>query len=500
MVNKLRQRRITTRNWKGVCSLLSTFVVSRIFLNKNYVLLKLSQLVNMVTISGAVLPVAGLHDGSSTEGSPFTSEFKKFALKTLEKWHVPGMGIAVISVDDFFLEGFGVADVEAQIPVTPDTLFMMGSTTKAFTDAVLGVLVDSGNFSTPRRTAPGYRATISRARTSSPTPSRASAASLPRLTLCGRYDTSRSRRSRALSLVAPEVKPEERLARGYWWDSEVDGYKELDPVPQRELRCVSGAGLIISSIRDYALWVKSQLEESGPLSKAAHAALREPKMTEGPGRGAWDPSPAYASGLVLGFGTAVFFLPDDGFGLVTVGNTDLGATVAGEVLLWKLVDDRLGVPEEKRFDWEKKWVNFTEGMGKKLENAVDILFPAYKSKPLPHSLLVEAYVGTYYHPAYRNMTLELEVTTSKGGQTTRILKADRSDFTWQTVATFEHVSGEYWVMSLKLAQAPASTLLADFAAAEFKVGVDGKVTQLGVEWRDTLSGVVDGWIWYDRID
>lgn len=47
-------------------------------------------------------------------------------------------------------------------------------------------------------------------------------------------------------------------------------------------------------------------------------------------------------------------------------------------------------------------------------------------------------------------------------------------------------------MDSRLIQAPNSWVLAGFADAEFKVGVDGKVNQLGVEWRDTLSGIVDG--------
>lgn len=125
----------------------------------------------------------------------------------------------------------------------------------------------------------------------------------------------------------------------------------------------SGAGLIVSSARDYARWVKSQLEESGPLSRAAHAALREPKMTEGPGRGAWDSPPNYASGwdvvsykghrvsshngLVLGFGTTVFFLPNDGFGVVTAGNTAIGAAAAGEVLLGSLLTTDWRCPRRK---------------------------------------------------------------------------------------------------------------------------------------------------------
>jgi len=133
-----------------------------------------------------------------------------------------------------------------------------------------------------------------------------------------------------------------------------------------------------------------------------------------------------------------------------------------------------------------------------LANAVDVLFPDRTSDPLPPSLPIDKYVGTYYHPAYQNMTLELGDGTA--GSQTPVLKADRTAFTWQTMAKFEHVSGEHWIMYSRLAKAPTARVLADLARVEFKIGVDGKVTKMGVEWSDTFSGVVDGWIWYDRID
>ena len=41
-----------------------------------------------------------------------------------------------------YAKGFGYRDVEKQSPVTTDTLFAIGSSTKAFTTFVLGTLVD----------------------------------------------------------------------------------------------------------------------------------------------------------------------------------------------------------------------------------------------------------------------------------------------------------------------------------------------------------------------
>jgi len=62
--------------------------------------------------------------------------------------NIPGLAIAVVKDDEVvFLRGFGLADVEGAKPVTPDTLFAIGSTTKAFTATVIGSLVDEGKMS-----------------------------------------------------------------------------------------------------------------------------------------------------------------------------------------------------------------------------------------------------------------------------------------------------------------------------------------------------------------
>jgi CubicO group peptidase (beta-lactamase class C family) len=62
--------------------------------------------------------------------------------------HVPGMAIAVVKDDEVILiHGFGIANVEKETPVTPETIFAIGSTTKAFTSTLVGMLVDEGKMS-----------------------------------------------------------------------------------------------------------------------------------------------------------------------------------------------------------------------------------------------------------------------------------------------------------------------------------------------------------------
>lgn len=65
-----------------------------------------------------------------------------------EATHVPGLAIAVVQDDEVVLaEGLGLADRETSTPVTPETLFPIGSSTKAFTTTLAAMLVDDGTIS-----------------------------------------------------------------------------------------------------------------------------------------------------------------------------------------------------------------------------------------------------------------------------------------------------------------------------------------------------------------
>jgi CubicO group peptidase (beta-lactamase class C family) len=65
--------------------------------------------------------------------------------QALQDFAVPGLALAVVADDQVVLaRGYGVRDVDTEEPVTADTLFAIGSTSKAFTAFVLGTLVDEG--------------------------------------------------------------------------------------------------------------------------------------------------------------------------------------------------------------------------------------------------------------------------------------------------------------------------------------------------------------------
>lgn len=65
--------------------------------------------------------------------------------ESLAEYHGPGAALAVVQGDEvIYARGFGFADVENEIPATPGTRFFIGSTTKAFTATLIGMLVDDG--------------------------------------------------------------------------------------------------------------------------------------------------------------------------------------------------------------------------------------------------------------------------------------------------------------------------------------------------------------------
>lgn len=75
--------------------------------------------------------------------------------RAMSEHHTPGVALAVVKDGEVvMLRGFGLADVESGRAVTPDTRFAIGSTSKAFTATVIGMLADEGvmSFDEPVRT------------------------------------------------------------------------------------------------------------------------------------------------------------------------------------------------------------------------------------------------------------------------------------------------------------------------------------------------------------
>jgi CubicO group peptidase (beta-lactamase class C family) len=71
--------------------------------------------------------------------------YEAYLETALRDWRAPGLAIAIVQDGNMvFSKGLGVATIERGTPVTPDTLFAIASTTKAFTAVGIAILVDEG--------------------------------------------------------------------------------------------------------------------------------------------------------------------------------------------------------------------------------------------------------------------------------------------------------------------------------------------------------------------
>ena len=284
--------------------------------------------------------------------SPFTAQFGILVSETLLKWHVPGLSIAIVSASSTHARGFGFATLPSQ-PVTPETLFYTGSTTKAFTSAALSLLIDddpSIDWSTPIHTlipadfvlADPYWTThltvedVLCHRTGFPrhdlslggkgTTTRAVVRSLRHLPMTAEPRTT-FQYNNIMYIAASHVieavtrKPlrdvfreriwaplgmrdtflslrearesELPLARGYCWDAEKEVQQETEWM---DMPWGSGAGCVISNVLDYAKWIRCMIDGKGPMSKEGHERLTRPIMPFESGLPAYMPARFYALG------------------------------------------------------------------------------------------------------------------------------------------------------------------------------------------------------------
>jgi CubicO group peptidase (beta-lactamase class C family) len=77
--------------------------------------------------------------------SPFSKSISEYVRTEMQRQHIPGVALLVSHNGRIVqAEGFGLANVELQVPVKPETIFQSGSVGKQFTATAVMMLVEEG--------------------------------------------------------------------------------------------------------------------------------------------------------------------------------------------------------------------------------------------------------------------------------------------------------------------------------------------------------------------
>ena len=136
------------RLWQAVAQVVDGRVyVALIVGDLNEVQRRASQIQTIV--SGFRPTVLQQTDLSDVEALSLTEEvleeFDRDVQRAMEAAEVPGLSVGVVQDGEVVWErGYGLQDLDASDPVTPETLMMIGSTGKTMTTLLLAILVDQG--------------------------------------------------------------------------------------------------------------------------------------------------------------------------------------------------------------------------------------------------------------------------------------------------------------------------------------------------------------------
>ncbi|CAK7200115.1 hypothetical protein SEUCBS139899_002805 [Sporothrix eucalyptigena] len=498
---------------------------------------------------------------TATKTSPLNAEFEKLVRETLDKWHIQGVAVAVVDGDQTWAEGYGIAAMP-DVPVRPSTLFHTGSTTKSFTAAAASLLVDDNDkhpnvqWTTPmshlirddfvlpddyatanitledalsnRSGLAGHGMTLGKPRSI-----RDYVRTLRHFTMSkplrttwqycngmfvavehmievvtgttmaeflknriwgplGMTSTFWSLEDAQAYAASPDNDATVAVPCG--WDEKKSQFAEV-PYFRGVL---GGAGAVISSVVDYAAYIRCIMRQTEPISKAGHAALRQsraffpqimPQLTK---------QMTYSLGWMLttyhkeevmlhpggleGMTATMILFPERDWGVLVFSNSE---GPGRETLAWHLIDEMLGVPQEERIDLyevtQKKLVEQKENNA----SAVQRLYPSVDSPPRPLSVAIEKYAGTFTHAAYPDLIVSVTPDNS--------LRAD-AEGEFKIRILLEHVTAEFFAASVFLFR---STPVADVVVpAQFEVDTSGKVVRFGVALE--AENEPEALIWFDR--
>lgn len=155
-----------------------------------------------------------------------------------------------------------------------------------------------------------------------------------------------------------------KLAKSYRWDKKVNKYQELPFFPAA---AASGAGGIISSVSDFAKWLHCLIHETAPFSKTLHEDIKTPRFYANPGSGVpmlyglgWTRTTLHGAtvywhdGFTGSYGALIYWFPELKYGLVALANAAVTSVYVEQIILQKMMQDKLKVPLADRENLDKK--------------------------------------------------------------------------------------------------------------------------------------------------
>lgn len=263
-----------------------------------------------------------------------------------------------------------------------------------------------------------------------------------------------------------------------------------------------GAGSIQTSVNDLAKFIRAMINRAEPITDAIYNAVTTPRITKNQ-RGdhknsSGHPPPSYAlgwdihyyrgaqvishDGVVTGYGSRMFFLPDYRFGAVILGNSEAAFDLSFIVQSF-LVDEVLNIPKEERFDVaSRRSKRFTAQEARRKKNLQRNAARRDQSRgSIGTSMGV--YLGNYHNLGYRNVTVQ-----EKDG----LLFIDGRDRSMPFTMLLGHVSDDS-VFRGYLADDTGE----DVVPVRFRSGPHGQVSAIGMVLEPALGN--DCFIWFDRI-
>ena len=308
-----------------------------------------------------------------------------------------------------------------------------------------------------------------------------------------------------LGMDSSSLQPEEararglgsRIASGHAWDKDGGFYHQF---PYQDCPEGQGAGSIITSVNDYAKYVRAMMNRNGPFSlEGVYQGLVRQRTFQNPDAKNLPPltSPtAYAAGwevyyyrgyavvghdgCIPGSATRHFFLPELHFGGAIFGNDADGAYTVISVLVHELIDEVLAVPEAERPDWEKIETEEQdeENQAEKLRLEMCQNAEAEQQQTVP----LHSYVGKYNNAGYHEMSV---------GEKDGKLFISAMDRSLPFTMSFDHVCDQTkYIVHAK----DYFGSYEYFFKAEFKFEAD-KVVKMGLDLDDDIKD----WVWFDKI-